>query len=241
MKIWILYMCSWKYEKFFDNFYESSKKFFLVNKKKHYFLFTDSTRLFEKYKDYTDITFIEQKSLWWPIHTLFRFWMFRNIKEQLNKFDFLVFFNANFKFLSNVNEDFLPNWKNERLIAWLHGWFYNKPRFLFPYSRNKKSTAYIPYWKKWKYYQWSLNGWYTEDYLKLIETCFNNINIDLNKNIIAKWYDESHLNKYLNGRTDVKALDVSYNYPEWSNLSFTPKMILLDKWWWDWHKEIRNI
>lgn len=239
MKIWILYMCSWKYEKFFDDFYESSKKFFLLNKKKQYFVFTDSERLFEKYKYNTDITFIEQKSLWWPIHTLFRFWMFRNIKDELLKYDFLVFFNANFVFLKEIGDNFLPDGKKKKLVAWLHWWFYNKPSFLNPYDRNSKSTAYIPYWKKWKYYQWSLNGWYTENYLKLIETCFKNINIDLNKNVIAKWYDESHLNKYLLGRTDVKTLDVSYNYPEWSNLPFEPKILLQDKTKNNWIENLR--
>lgn len=239
MKIWILYMCSWKYEKFFDWFYESSKKFFLKNHEKHYFVFTESKRLLNEYWESKNITFIEQKTLWWPIHTLFRFWMFRQIKDKLHEYDFLVFFNANVVFKKEINDDFLPNWKDEKLLACLHGWLYNKPFFMYPYDRNFKSTAYIPYYKKWKYYQWSINGWFTKDYLLLIEKCFENINIDLNNNIIAKWYDESHLNKYLIWRKDVKILDVSYNYPEWSKLPFDIKIMLIDKRWWNWHKELR--
>ncbi|MDD3645905.1 MAG: family 6 glucosyltransferase [Candidatus Gracilibacteria bacterium] len=241
MKIGILYMCSGKYEKFFDGFYESSKRLFLTDKEKHYFVFTDSKRLLEQYGNNKDITFIEQRTLGWPIHTLFRFWMFRSIKEQLLNYDFLVFFNANFVFLEKIGDEFLPNGRNEKLIAGLHAWFYNKPSFLYPYDRNRKSSAYIPYWKRGKYYQGSLNGGFTNDYLNLIETCFNNIQTELNKNVIAKWFDESHLNKYLLGRSDVKSLDVSYNYPEGSNLPFKPKIMLLNKGGGDGHKEIRNI
>lgn len=242
MKIGILYICTWKYDKFFNGFYESSEKHFLKNHEKKYFVFTDSEILKEKYKNNQNIVFINQRRLWWPLDTLMRFWMFKLIEDKFSNIDFLVFLNANFLFLKEIRDiDFLPNGKNERLIWALHWWFYNKPSLLFPYERNKKSSAFISYFKKWKYFQWSLNWWFTDDYIKLINKCIENINIDFSKNYIAKWHDESHLNKYLNWRDDIKALDVSFNYPEWSNLPFTPRMILLDKWWWDWHKEIRAI
>lgn len=47
-KIAILYICTGKYEELFDDFYESSEKYFFQNDYRHYFVFTDSERIKEK-------------------------------------------------------------------------------------------------------------------------------------------------------------------------------------------------
>ena len=241
MKIGILYICTWKYDKFFDWFYESSEQHFLTNHKKQYFVFTDSDQLQERYKDYTNIQFIYQRRLWFPLDTLMRFWMFKWIEENLKIVDFLVFFNANFIFQSTIfDDDFLPNGTTEKLVAWLHWWFYKKPSILYSYERNPKSAAYIPYRKSGKYYQWSLNGWFTEDYLELIDECTKTVNMDLLKNYMSPWHDECHLNKYLFWRKDIKALSPAYNYPEGSWLPFDAKILLLDKTKWYWYNLLRE-
>lgn len=49
MKIGILYICTGKYEKFFDEFFSSFEEKFLTNHEKYYFVFTDSNRLFENF------------------------------------------------------------------------------------------------------------------------------------------------------------------------------------------------
>lgn len=102
MRIGILYMCSGKYERYFDSFYESSKEFFLNGHEKHFFVFTDSPRIMKEYSGFPDITIHEQKTLGWPLHTLMRFWMFSMIQSELEKFDYLYFFNANFLFVDSV-------------------------------------------------------------------------------------------------------------------------------------------
>lgn len=239
MNIGILYICTGKYDKFFDDFYVSSEAFFLPKSNKTYYIFTDSEYLPEKYKN-DNVVFIHQKKLWWPLDTLMRFWMFDSIKDILQKEDFLVFFNANAKIIKMITEEeFLPQ-KWEKYIGALHWWIYHKPPFLFPYERRRKSTAYIPYYKSWTYFQWSLNWWYTQDYLHLVGYCLHNINIDLRKNFIARWHDESHLNKFFSWRGDIKTLWVEYNYPEDSNLKFDAKIILRNKGGGVWHIWMRS-
>lgn len=242
MKIWILYICTGKYASFFHDFFRTSENYFLKNSQKQYYVFTDSEELKNQYSQHSNIHFFHQKKLWWPLDTLMRFWMFYGIRDFLKNEDFLVFFNANFIFKEDISEEeFLPNGKNEKLLAAIHAWFYNKPYILYPYERKKKSQAYIPYFQKWNYYQWSLNGGFTQDYLNLIEGCMKNIEKDFGKNYIARWHDESHLNKYLIGRDDVKALNPSYNFPEGANLPFVAKIILKDKSAWKSHSEIRAL
>lgn len=243
MKIGILYICTWKYDKFFDGFYKSSEKYFLNDwNKKNYYVFTDSIYLKNKYSSNSNIIFINQDRLWWPLDTLMRFWMFKKIEDQLIKEDFLLFINANTKILTEIKgSDFLPKkWKHNFLLC-LHSRFYKYPSFVYPYERNPKSTAYIPYYKIWKYFYWWLNGWFTEYYLKFINESILNINKDFSLNFIAKWHDESHLNKFFLNRSDVKVLDSSYLYPEWSNLPFVPKILLYDKTKNNWINKLRYI
>lgn len=230
MKVGILYICTGKYDKYFDDFFLSSEKFFLINHEKKYYVFTDSVYLNKKYQSYKNIEFIYQRRLWWPLDTLMRFWMFKWAENKLQNEDFLLFCNANLIFLKEIKDsEFLPNGTSEKLIGVLHWWFYSKVSALYPYERNKKSTAYISFLQRWKYFYWWLNGGFMKEYFELIDTCIKNISIDLSTNYIAKWHDESHLNRYFLGRNDIKVLDSSYLYPEWSNLPFEPKILLKDK------------
>lgn len=41
-KIAILYICTGKYDIFWEDFYKTSEKYFLNNSEKHYFVFTDA-------------------------------------------------------------------------------------------------------------------------------------------------------------------------------------------------------
>ncbi len=62
------------------------------------------------------------------------------------------------------------------------------------------------------------------------ETIAKNINIDAEKDIIAVWHDESHLNKYFSDHTPTKILDCGYCAPEsaW-DIPFAKKILALDK------------
>jgi histo-blood group ABO system transferase len=63
-----------------------------------------------------------------------------------------------------------------------------------------------------------------------------NIKIDFEKNFIAVWHDESHLNRYMIDNTPTKILTPSYCYPENMYLPYHKKLLALDKN----HKELRS-
>lgn len=224
MKIAVLYICTGKYNQFFHGFFESCEKYFMKGiARVEYFVFTDDLSLSKSDK----VHLFPKECKGFPLDSLFRFDMFLSIKEELRDFDYLYFFNANMQFVSPVGIEFLP--KHQGIAAVIHPGFYRRPSFLLPYERNKKSTAYIPPFKKrYKYYMGSLNGGTFEAYFELIQKCSENTHIDYNKGIIAMVHDESHLNKYLSEH-DCWELSPAYAYPEGWKMPFEPKIILRDK------------
>lgn len=225
IRIAILYICTGKYNQFFKGFYESCERFFLKGKaEKEYFVFTDDFSI----SSAKNVHFFKRECKGFPLDSLLRFEMFLSIKEELNSFDYVFFFNANMQFVAEVGEEFLP--ATQKLMAVIHPGFYNKHSMLLPYERNRESTAYIPRIgkKEYKYYMGSLNGGKTADFLELARVCANNTRVDLDNNIVAMVHDESHLNKYLSEHNCL-GLSPEYAYPENWNLPFSPRIIIRDK------------
>ena len=226
MTIGILYICTGKYSLFWEKFYQSCEDNFLSCHKKHYFVFTDSSNI----KNESNVTKIYESAKGFPMDSLLRFKMFKSIENNLLQCDYLFFFNSNMLFVKPVNEEILPGIGDNRLVALLHPGYYSKRINSFPFERNGRSTAFIPYIKSkiYRYYMGSLNGGRTEDFIKLIDILCTNVDIDMSNGIIAIYHDESHLNSYLN-TMKIKSLDPSYGFPENSRLPFIPKIIILDK------------
>ena len=211
MKIAVLYITLGRYELFFEEFYKSAVKNLLPGHEKHFFVFTDSERI--KSINNADITVIDQKKLGWPFDTLMRFEMFSKIKEKLEKFDLIYFFNSNIIFLEPVKEEIIPDDSHGGLVAAI---FFMKNPDEYTYDRNPKCRAYIPYGHGKVYYQGGLNGGKAGDYLEMISVIKEWVNDDIKNNSAAEWNDESYLNKYLLDKTPL-ILQRNYMYPqEWS-------------------------
>ena len=138
---------------------------------------------------------IYQETLGWPHNTLMRFNMFKRIEKELENFDYIFFLNANMLFVDYVGEEILP--ETEGLLVARHPAFYDKEVDEFPYDRNEKSLAYIPYGEGEVYVQGAFNGGRSADFLKLINELDRNTNLDLENDVIALWHDESQLNRYI--------------------------------------------
>lgn len=164
--------------------------------------------------------------------------MFKSIEDELKNFDYIFFFNANILFIKEIGDEILP--LKEDLVMVQHPGFFNKPKYKFPYERNRKSTAYIPKKIGSFYVQGALNGGKGIEFIKLINVLSENINTDINNNIIAIWHDESHLNKYIINK-NVKLLNPGYVYPEGWNIPFEMKILTRDKNKWGGHTNLRNI
>ncbi len=229
MRIAILYICTGKYNQFFNDFYSSCESKFLNGyADKEYFVFTDDLSISTQ----KNVHIIERQCMGFPLDSLLRFEIFMTIKDKLIEFDYIYFFNSNALFVDSVGNELLPS-ANEKLVGaeWPGKRKPFKHPMFYPYERNKKSTAYIaPYEKSpYLYYMGGLNGGEANAYLSMISTLAQNIRRDYDTGIIARVHDESHINKYFRTH-QCKVLSSEYCMPEeWITAEITPKIIFRDK------------
>lgn len=224
----ILYISTGRYTIFWDSFYQSAEKFLLPDCSKHYFIFTDSSETFMG--EDKNVSKIYQKKLGWPYDTLMRFDIFLGIREKLEKYDFIYFFNGNTEFTQTVSQqDILPLEVQQNLVLCLQPHMFHLSRNKFSYDRNPESTAYIPLNSGRYYFTGALNGGKVSAYLEMCQRLSENTHKDLDKEIIALWHDESHLNKYALERTDVKILPPYFSRSEAEYWKKNAKVMFSDK------------
>ena len=224
-KIAILYIAVGKYTVFWEKFYKSFEEKFIKECDKEYFIFTDDTSFFDSCDKKLHI--IEQENLGWPGNTLYRFRMFLTQKDKLKEFDYVFFMNANVECAENVGIEFLP--VEEDLLVVQHPGFYNESKYRFPYDRNKKSTAYIPYGEGKVYVCGGINGGKSLPFLEMCEILNRRIDDDFDRGIIALWHDESQINKYILENENYKLLSPKYCFQESSENPFPPVLFVRDK------------
>jgi len=174
------------------------------------------------------ITRFQQDHLPWPHTTLRRYQFFWSQQAVLRECDYLFYCDVDMTFVGPVGEEVLGD-----LVGTIHPGFWNKPRTAFSYETNEASTAYVPPERGEKYYAGGFNGGTASEFLAMSECLSRNIQIDLDKGIIAKHHDESHLNNYLaTVKAPTVALSPSYCFPmaKWARaLPFERKIVALDK------------
>lgn len=226
----ILYICTGGYVSFWDEFFKSFESNFLNDYEKHYFVFTDDVENIQTDNARIHIIRIEHQP--WPLITLLRFHYFLRIKEQLEQYEFLMFANSNLLCKQKITaQEFLPRIEeNENFSFVFHAGFLNKQRvYNYPFERNRNSTAYIPYNCGASYVMGGMNVGRTPNYLGMCETLKERIEIDLSKNIIATWHDESHLNRFIVNRIDCRFLTPSYCYPDSFVVPYEKKICIVTK------------
>lgn len=238
-KIGILYICTGKYSIFWKDFYLSMEKNFIEDSEKHYFVFTDNENIEFEFEN-KNIHKIYQKNLGWPDNTLKRFHVFLSKEEEISNMDYLFFFNANLLVKETITkEEFLPT-GSYNLLATIHPGFYDKPRQKFTYETNNKSCAYIASEKGEKYFAGGLNGGKAIDFIVAMKQMKEQTDTDEKNQTIAVWHDESHWNKYLIDRNDIKRIEPSYLYPEGWSIPFNIKILIRDKNKYGGHNLLRN-
>lgn len=227
--IGILYICTGPYVLFWKDFYKSFEKNFLIDYDKQYFVFTDAEEIYGQ--DSKNVRKIKIESQPWPLITLLRFSTFLKVEEELKKCDYLMFSNSNMVCDDAITaEEFLPREEfGERLSVTLHPGYDGKRKIDFPYDRNKKSTAYIPWNCGQKYVIGAMFCGTSDAFIKMSKTLKRNIEEDLKKNIIAKWHDESQLNRYIIKKPGIRVLPPQYCYPCGIDVRYARKISAVSK------------
>ncbi len=227
----ILYIATGRYTVFWDYFYKSAEKYLLPDCHKHYFLFTDDESLIDSLNvQDNDVTAVKQEALSWPYVTLMRYNMFLNSRHLIEPFDYTFFFNGNTESLKVITQqDLLPLKPKENLTFYLQPHVFHRHRNKYPYDRNSESNAYIPYNQGKYYFAGGIVGGRTKSFLDFSNTLNQNTITDLEKDVIALWHDESHLNRFALGRTDIKILPPYFTRGEREYWKKTSKVMFSDK------------
>lgn len=161
-----------------------------------------------------------------PLGTLLRYHFYLEKKDELKKYDYLYHIDSDMKMVDDIGNEIFGN-----RVCTLHpGWFHRSDIENYEYDRNPECTAYVsPDDKRvipGHMYQNCLQGGSSEEFLKMSCAIRSNIEIDLKKNIVARWHDESYMNKYMLDNRPDKLLSPGYAYPETWNLLNIPKKIM---------------
>lgn len=196
MKIAIITIATGKYKDFISPLLWSMEEFMLKDYNRTFGLLTD-----------LDEALLFVPNLPHPLNSLLRFYYLNQIK--LDEYDLVYYIDSDCEVVSEIGPEIFPD-KKGQLVAVEHPWQGINSEI---YERNPNSTAAVQESKGMHYFQGSFFGGYTTDFIAMSKELEKNINADLKKVFIAKWYDESHLNKYFIDHPP-KQLHMGYAYPD---------------------------
>lgn len=220
-----------KYDIFIPPLLESAEKYFLPNMDKKYVVLTDKDEIKTPIKH----KILSGVHIPFPGATLYRYhWM---IKYQDEVFDSRCFFyiDADTLFCNTVDKSILPS-PQKPFVATHH------PGYPNPQTGDwETSTKSLAYLKKNEislpYVYGAFSGGLSKEYMCMADELVDRINADDDNDVVAKWHDESHWNKYVNQNKDkVNLLGPNFVRPEEHGVTDETRIMALKKN----HAEIRN-
>jgi histo-blood group ABO system transferase len=206
----LLIMATGKYIQFVEPLIHSANKHFCTDHSVTYFVFTDGT-LPENFVQKNNVVLIEQKRLGWPHDTLLRCQAYNNAKNHFTHMDYIFACDADMLFADTVGSEILS-----ARVATQHPGFVGHRG---TYETQSHSTACVQAHEGSHYFAGGFYGGSTTEFLRMTDTMVRNIYTDLEKNFIAVWHDESHLNRYFITNPPTLILSPEYCYPGNKNLA----------------------
>lgn len=209
-----------------------------------------------------DVCWTPIEHLTFPLPTLFRHKTLLKKERELSNFDYVFHCDADARFVGKVGDEILGEGitatqhpsagsTSPYLTCWQIG--RENPEEFWNLTENFKSTtfeanpdslAYIAPEERKKYFCGAIQGGLSKKYIEAMKVISKNIDDDLGQNIIARYHDESHWNKYLSENPPATILPFWYCFPEskdwptrqvaWKPKVYVPKrveikMLCLDK------------
>lgn len=228
MKVAISFIGTGDYLNFLPKWYEYLNKNFLPGVEKKIMVFTDGE--LEGTPEDISTYFIEHKE--WPYITLERFETLLLAKEEIEKCDWFVFLDADTLVVDKVTEDQFFDPSKEYFGVQHPCQYLNMPphnKYPGAFEVNPDSEACINDALDLSvYYQGCVWGGKVPNVINMIEELDEAVRKDLSKNVIAKWHDESHINRFfVENKEMVNTLSSSYAYPHdyKQYCTFEPKIV----------------
>ena len=201
----LCFIATGKYESFLDRIHTSALKYFLPKHNRSFFVFSDSPVKKE------DVTTIKIEHLPWPLPTLLRYKYMLEGKVAEGQ-DYVFYCDVDMLFVDYLEEELFGDITAVRHPCFSSG--YDSERDWSPYGKNEKSSSFIEPALRKNYFYGGFQGGSAKKYSEAMLFMHKNILKDLRKNLIARYHDESHWNKYLVDNPPDNILSSSYCYPD---------------------------
>ena len=242
-KIAVCVIATSVYKNLLNPLIESMKKHLLSNEEVSLFIFCDypSSRGWLETHGY-EIFWTQISHQPFPLPTLFRHRTLLQREQHLREFEYIFHFDADVLFVGDIGSEIL----GEGLTATQHPsasygnkdiylgkdpkdiplpvnsvdepiWKLNQEWVSHTFEKNKKSKAFIPSGERKKYFAGAFQGGKSDLYIHAMQEMSYNIDTDLGQNIIARYHDESHWNRYLVDNPPKTILPFWYCFPEWED------------------------
>ena len=222
MKICIITIATNKYIQFVERLLNDIEENFLSEHEIQCLLFTD-----QEVETSENVKVSQIKHKIWPEPALKKYNYIYSEKEYLRNFDYLYLFDADVGIVNKVGKEVLQD-----LVGVLHPYKILEDKQFYPYEKRVQSTAYVEDKDHNKYYAAAFVGGKSNNFLEMSRIISERVFQDEQNGIIAKWHDESHLNKYFNENPPFD-LSPSYMFPEElignSQYPYEPKIVALKK------------
>lgn len=216
MKIAICTISTGDYWEKYGKLRSSIDKHFLTSHQVSNFVYTDALE--------TNHEIFHISHLPPPLITLMKFNFLFQREYVYRNFDFLYFIDGDCLIVDDIDEEIFPT-SELPIVVTKHPWLTYSSK---EYDGNPSSTAYVNDSGNNHYLQASFFGGDKDYVLDMASNVNEMIKHDLKNRYIAKWFDESYMNKFLLDKP-VKLLDCSYAYPDpeiWqSRPNIKPKII----------------
>ena len=231
MKVAIVFIGTGKYINFLPMYYENIEKHFLPNSEKTILVFTDG----ELNETPDNVRVYHQEHLDWPYITLKRFGTINKARSAIEDNDYLVFIDADALVVSDVTEE---EFFTDKPYFGVHHPCHAlgmPPHTEYPgaFETDTNSRAHVtPEDDTSMYWQGCLWGGKVPEVLDMIDELDDRVEEDLSNDVIAKWHDESQLNRfYIENKDQVHTLGPEYAFPEVfaDHCHFSPKIVHLAK------------
>ncbi len=166
-----------------------------------------------------------------PATITHRYKTFLAQREELGKFEYIFHCDIDMHFVAPVAEEDIFS---DGITSTLHPGFLGETGTP---ERRPQSAAYLFAGSRNQYFCGAFAGGKSASYLNMAETIAQRVAVDDAKNLVAQWYDESHLNRYLYEYPPARILSPSFCYPEdyvdgqfgWTRAENPPVLAALDK------------
>lgn len=191
----------------------------------------------------------------WPEATLFRYKFINNARDRFGE-DLLMYLDSDMEITDKFGAELIPgSWINGLAFVAHPGFtrnsgakllldFLKYPRLLRPYlnkfrdgaggigtwENSKASKAFVAPIKRRRYVHGAIWFGVREPFLKMCSELDKNVDNDYEKNIIAKWHDESHLNWFYANKSGTVLSSRYSGYKPYKYLeTFKPVIFTVEK------------